>query len=152
MKINLENILKIADKFGVEKVSEIAKYVAANYQATYLDEIPEGSGKFGFDKNNPIPIFGIPGNEIYLSKLCLVADSEKIKWERTGSVLSKTINLPVDEYKIFDCENNFISFLYFSSYHWKTSNQLPNGFSFLIKVRPSGAADWNKDDDRRGIT
>ncbi|MES2811377.1 MAG: hypothetical protein V4670_02800 [Bacteroidota bacterium] len=130
MEFYLENILKIADKFGVEKVREIAKYVASNQQATTLDEIPEGSGKFGFDKENPIPIFGIPGNEIYLRKLRLVANNEKIKWKRTGSVFSKTINYPIDEYRIFDCENNFISFLYFSSYHWRRSDKIPDGFSF----------------------
>lgn len=51
MKNNLENIMKIATEFGVEKVSEIAKYVAANHQATYLDEIPDGKGEFGYNKN-----------------------------------------------------------------------------------------------------
>ena len=33
------------------------------------DEIPEGIGEFGLEITNPIPVNGIPENEIYLSRL-----------------------------------------------------------------------------------
>lgn len=133
MKFRPENILKIAAKFGVEKLQEITKYVAGNQQATTFDEIPEGVGEFGTNKNNPIPTFGILGNEIYLNKLYLISNNKRIKWERKGSVFSETINCPIDEYKVFDCKNIFITYLYISPYHFKNSNKPPNG----LYIRPS---------------
>ena len=36
---------------------------------TNLDEMPEGKGEYGLDLSNPIPIKGIPENEVYLKRL-----------------------------------------------------------------------------------
>jgi len=40
-----------------------------NPQACKLDEIPQGTGNFGLDKTNPVPVYGVPENEKYLSEL-----------------------------------------------------------------------------------
>ena len=38
-------------------------------QGCNTDEIPEGTGEFGLDSTNPIPVNGIWENETYLGKL-----------------------------------------------------------------------------------
>ena len=93
------------------------------------DTIPEGFGEFGRDKTNPIPIHGIPENEIYLKKLRLYNGS-KISWKRIGSSSSPNIRHFIDDYEIFDNNGEKICELYLCPYHKKTSNKTPKGFIF----------------------
>ena len=51
---------------------------------TSEDVMPEGYGEFGLDITNPIPIHGVPQNEVYLRKLRL-SNGSKISWKRIGS-------------------------------------------------------------------
>ena len=63
--------------------------IKSNPQACSLDEIPQGIGKFGIEASNPIPIYGVPSNEIYLSSINL-KDNSGIRWRRVGSRRSST--------------------------------------------------------------
>ena len=100
-----------------------------NHQACKLDEIPQGIGRFGLDPSNPIPIYGVPSNEIYLERLML-RDGGRIRWRREGSMENAIIYKPIDKYEIFDISGNTVCFLYLSPYHWKISNKAPEGFKF----------------------
>jgi hypothetical protein len=101
-----------------------------NPQACKMDEIPQGFGDFGLERTNPIPTYGVPENEIYLSNLRLT-NGERIRWRRVGSFEIETINSPIDEYEIFSLNGDTISFLYISPYHLSTSRKAPRGFKIV---------------------
>ena len=71
-----------------------------NPQACRLDEIPQGTGNFGLDKTNPVPVYGVPENEKYLSKLRL-SNGDKLDGGRIKSLEIASINKPIDEYRNF---------------------------------------------------
>ncbi|OJJ19029.1 hypothetical protein BKI52_19610 [marine bacterium AO1-C] len=101
--------------------------VKKNPQAVDLDEIPGTTGKFGLEVTNPIPTFGVPGIYLYLHNLHL-PDGQATKWERTHAVTASNIATMIDEYKVYDMENNFICNLYLTPYHKKVSEKAPEGF------------------------
>jgi|GEM_PF-3063516 len=101
-----------------------------NPQATDQDEIPGTSGKFGLEPSNPIPIHGVPNAKIYLESL-LLENGEIVDFERIGSVVHLMINLPIDEYQLYDYSGKKISKLYISPYHKRCSVKIPEGFISL---------------------
>lgn len=102
--------------------------IAQNPQAVATDEIPEGTGRFGLDRTNPIPVYGIAASTIYLSWLYL-SNGSKITWKRQGAVMAENINKPVDVYEVFDQQQQPAGKLYISPYHKKISNKVPEGFN-----------------------
>ena len=116
-------------QFPAEYVEIILNQIKINPQSCNLDEIPQGTGKFGLELTNPIPINGIPSNEEYLKKLIL-NNGSKIRWRREGSLRISNISMPIDKYEIFDLEGNTVCFLFLSPYHLKTSEKIPEGFRF----------------------
>ena len=96
-------------------------------QACTSNEIPQGIGRFGLDKTNPIPIFGIPENENYLSKI-RTKNGERVRWRRIGSSEISNILKPIDAYELFDAKGNTIAVFYLSPYHYKTSDKAPENF------------------------
>jgi hypothetical protein len=104
--------------------------IKGNPQANTLDEIKQGIGKYGFDKTNPIPVYGIPENEKYLSRLRTMR-GEKLRWRRIRSLEVSNINKAIDEYEIFNLLGDTITLLYISPYHLKTSNKAPDGFKLI---------------------
>lgn len=101
-----------------------------NSQACKTDEIPQGFGEFGLEKTNPIPVYGVPENEVYLSNL-RQTNGERIRWRRVGSFKIENICSPIDEYEIFSLNGDTISFLYISPYHMRTSRKAPHGFKII---------------------
>lgn len=96
---------------------------------TAEDEMPEGYGEFGLEVTNPIPIHGVPENEVYLRKLRL-SNGNGIKWRRIGSTGAPNINHVIDNYEITDSLGNKICNLFLCPYNRKTSNKTPKGFIF----------------------
>lgn len=92
-----------------------------------LDMIPNSYGEFGLKVTNPIPVKGIISNEKYLKKL-RTESGEKINWKREGSTKAGNILNPIDIYQIFNQNGEFLTKLYISPYHKRTSNIAPNGF------------------------
>ncbi len=105
------------------------KGIADNAQAGHYDEIPEGTGKFGWDLTNPIPVNGIPANNMYLSQL-VTEEGGAITWQRKGSHSAANIGGMIDKYEIFDSKTKSLGFLYISPYHKKISTKAPAGFKF----------------------
>lgn len=97
-----------------------------NPQATELDEIPGAEGRFGLDPSNPIPIHGIPNARIYLDNLYY--NGRPLFHQRIGSLQIPEINLPIDEYELYDLEEKFICNVFISPYHRKCSAKSPEGF------------------------
>jgi len=101
-----------------------------NPQACDTDEIPNTIGQFGLSPTNPVPVHFIPSNDIYLGRL-RTKDGQPIKWERDGSLSIPSIEKSVDKYKIFDSTGKFLTHIYISPYHKKTSKKAPKGFEIV---------------------
>ena len=101
--------------------------IASNSQASNKSFLKEGRGEFGLSKTNPIPVYGIPSNELYLKQL-KTNTGGKITWKRKGSIIVKGIEKEIDEYLIYDEKGKKIATFFISPYHWKTSKKLPKGF------------------------
>tara|TARA_A100001015_G_scaffold72901_1_gene80853 strand:- start:956 stop:3349 length:2394 start_codon:yes stop_codon:yes gene_type:complete len=101
--------------------------ITTNPEACDQDEIPGAIGEFGLNKTNPVPVYGIASNEIYLKGLN-TKFGEKITWTRKGSYLIDEIQKEIDEYLIYNENGKFLTTIYISPYHWKTSKKIPKGF------------------------
>ena len=110
----------------------VVQGIASNPQASDKPIIKEGKGEFGLSKTNPIPVYGIPSNEIYLNQL-KTDSGGKITWKRKGSIKVKGIEKEIDEYLIYDEKSKKIATFFISPYHWKTSNKIPKGFIHIDK-------------------
>lgn len=98
-------------------------------RGTANDVMPQGYGEFGLEVTNPIPIHGVPENEVYLRKLRL-SDGSKIAWKRIGSCGAPNIEDIIDNYEICDQYGTRICNLYLCPYNRKTSSKTPKGFIF----------------------
>ena len=101
-----------------------------NPQACRLDEIPQGTGTFGLDKTNPVPVYGVPENEKYLSKLRL-SNGDRIRWRRIKSLEIASINKPIDEYEIFNMNGDTITLYIFLHTILKHQGIAPAGFKIV---------------------
>ena len=113
-----------------EIVGAMEMMIKSNPQACTAHVIPEGVGRFGLEKSNPIPVYGVPENEVYLSRLRLM-NGERVRWRRIGSSEIANIHSPIDEYEIFNLNGDTITYLYISPYHLKTSKKAPQGFKIV---------------------
>ena len=101
--------------------------IKKNPQVTDANEIPGTTGGFGREVTNPVPTFGVPGIYLYLYHLQL-PDGQNTKWQRTHAVTAPNIATMIDEYQVYDQENNFICNLYLNPYHNTVSEKAPEGF------------------------
>jgi hypothetical protein len=113
-----------------EMVEMMLSEIKRNPQACSQDEIPQGVGKFGLVDTNPIPVYGVPSNEIYLSRLKR-SNGDNIRWRRIGSHEVNNITKPIDKYEIFDLKGNTIGYIFLNPYHWKISEKAPEGFKLV---------------------
>ena len=121
----------------------VVQGIASNPQASNTSSIKEGKGEFGLSKTNPIPVYGIPSNEIYLKQLKTNSGGE-ISWKRKGSIKVKGIEKEIDEYLIYDEKGKKIATFFISPYHWKTSKKFPKGFIHVNEVPSNNKNSTNK--------
>ena len=120
-----------------------------------LDVDPQGIGEFGFDKGNPIPVYGIDNVSAYMDKIRYQYTSEKsglitfnpVVFVRTsesddspiGSIkpeagfnasATKASNIQgmIDVYNLYSIGNKKLAKIYINSYSLKTSNKVPKSF------------------------
>jgi hypothetical protein len=101
--------------------------IYSNPQSCDKDQIHEGIGEFGLEKTNPVPVFGIPEDKVYLSYL-RTKNGEILRYTRTGSLQVDNISKLIDEYEIFDKKGDTLAFICISHYHRRTSQKAPEGF------------------------
>lgn len=109
----------------------ILQQIKSNPQATVTDEIYGTTGEFGLEPSNPVPVYGVPSNEVYLRRLRTL-DDMPIKWDRVGSMKCNGIYKLIDKYNICDSKGNKIANIYISPYHLHTSLKAPKGFKIVI--------------------
>ena len=64
--------------------------IKSNPQATVTDTIYGAIGEFGLESSNPVPVYGVPNNDVYLGRL-RTPNGMPIKWERIGSMKNENI-------------------------------------------------------------
>jgi hypothetical protein len=129
--------------------------VLSPHDSSCLDAHPKGIGKFGFDKTNPIPVYGIDNVEAYMDKIRYKYTSEKSGNTTYNPVIylrtTETDNSPIgskkpegeiaasgteanniegtiDVYNLYSIGNQKLAKIYINSYSLKTSNKIPEGF------------------------
>jgi len=118
-------------KMPKELANGLLNYIKTNTQACRkTDEIQNAEGPFGLSASNPVPVYGIPSNEIYLGRL-RTPDGKLLKWRRVGSTTHENIENNIDEYEIFNEFGATIAHIYISPYHWRTSLKAPVGFKII---------------------
>ena len=89
-------------------------------------------GRFGYDKTNPIPVYGFLGITEYFGKLRFL-DGEKVEYERIGDFSSENVKELIDGYRISG-KNQQQTVLFISIYNNRTSDNAPEGF-ILIQIK-----------------
>lgn len=128
--------------------------ISENPLATNLDIIPEGTGEFGLDKSNPIPIYGIDNIENYFSALRYIDKEGKwlpVTYLRTNendkselgsskldeevlsySTSADNIGENIDVYNLYTFDGKHkLAKLFIHCYHWKNSLKAPAGFQLI---------------------
>ncbi len=91
------------------------------------DVIPNAYGEYGRCLTNPIPVKGIPANEVYLRKL-RHNSGMSISWIREGSGEAPNISNPIDIYKLTLQDGTDLGKIYISPYQNVISKKTPEGF------------------------
>ena len=91
------------------------------------NEIPFSVGEFGLTPTNPIPVRGITGIRVYLSKL-RTDKGTKVVCKRVQAIKDSGQPGPTDEYYAFSEGGEFLSKIYISAYHQRISRKAPRGF------------------------
>ena len=119
---------KVPTEIAVKFLNEIK----TNSQACRTtDQIPNAKGPFGLSSSNPVPVYGIPSNEIYLGRLRM-PNGDLLRWRRLQSISHENIEKSIDDYEIFDRSGATIAHIYISAYHWRTSLKPPAGFKIIL--------------------
>jgi len=101
-------------------------------EGTELDELPTSEGEFGFSPNNPIPLSSISDSRAYLEKLIYIKPgASQYTWERAGSLQSKIVSTPVDQYNLLDTESKVVKTIFIWTYNKVNSKKAPEGFGLM---------------------
>lgn len=93
-----------------------------------VDELPDASGEFGRDPDNPIPVNGAFGEQLYLSLLVTEGAGRELFHRRLGM---KTGRLgPVAVHETVSADGEKWDILYFSTFHPRKSRKTPAGYVF----------------------
>lgn len=139
-----------------EQPSQMNDFILmSDHDESGLDENPNGFGRFGLDKTNPIPVNGLDNLDAYMDKIRYKYISQKsgnttynpIIYMRTsendnqhigdtkpdGELMASSIDVDningtIDVYNLYSIGNKLLGKIYINSYSLKTSNKIPEGF------------------------
>jgi hypothetical protein len=93
-----------------------------------VDTIPQASGRFGYDRSNPVPVCGPPGELDYLARL-RCEGGEPFLFHRLGSYDPGPDGHIVDGYELVCRKGQHRITLYLDMYHAGSSSLVPEGLS-----------------------
>ncbi len=94
-----------------------------------VDELPDAKGEFGLDPDNPIPVNGPFGEQLYLSLLATEGSGQRLFHHRLGL---KTGRLgPVAAYETVSADGEKWDILYLSARHPRKSTKAPAGYALV---------------------
>lgn len=94
------------------------------------DELPLGAGEFGRSKYNPIPVNGMIGELIYLSRL-KTRHGQRLLYHRLGSIGN------VDVFETVSIDGWEWDVLFLSMYHPRKSRKTPTGYTIATFAEQS---------------
>lgn len=93
------------------------------------DFINGAYGPYGRCWTNPIPVRGIPAENMYMKHLRTLYGGN-IEWTRLGSGGADNIEHPIDFYAVKDIHGNELGNVFLSPYQDRTSRTAPEGFAY----------------------
>lgn len=154
----LEKFLKIRENSKIkEKKSLMHPIIAmAPHDDSLKDENPKGTGEFGFEKTNPVPVYGIDNVPAYMDKLRYEYTSKSgsgtitynpVIYVRTSdsdtsaigsnkpetdpvasATTSPNISGNIDVYNLYSMGGKKLAKIYVNSYSLRVSDKVPKGF------------------------
>jgi hypothetical protein len=103
------------------------------------DELPDAQGEFGRSLDNPIPVNGLIGQVIYLSRLLTtprwhdtLEAGSPVMFHRLGS--ARGASGMVDLYEVLSLDGTVRETLYLSMYHPRKSRKAPLGYNLASSL------------------
>ncbi|MEY2792044.1 MAG: hypothetical protein RJA76_36 [Bacteroidota bacterium] len=153
----LEEFNKVRDEITIRETKSLMQEFIqlTDHDDSLLDINPNGIGKFGLEKTNPIPINGLDNLEAYLDKLRYqyisqkqgittynpvtylrtmdndgfqIGDDKPIEDIPASGIQVDNIKGTVDVYNLYSISNKLLAKIYINSYSLVTSNAVPEGF------------------------
>ena len=154
----LEKFLKIRENSKIkEKKSLMQPIIAmAPHDDSLKDENPKGTGEFGLEKTNPVPVYGIDNVPAYMDKLRYEYTSKSGSGTKTynpviyvrtsdsdtsaigsnkpetdpvaSSTTSPNISGNIDVYNLYSMGGKKLAKIYVNSYSLRVSDKVPKGF------------------------
>lgn len=154
----LEKFLKIRENSKIkEKKSLMQPIIAmAPHDDSLKDENPKGTGEFGLEKTNPVPVYGIDNVPAYMDKLRYEYTSKSgsgiktynpVIYVRTSdsdtsaigsnkpetdpvasATTSPNISGNIDVYNLYSMGGKKLAKIYVNSYSLRVSDKVPKGF------------------------
>ncbi len=161
---NAQHLEKIRKKTIIHEKKSVMHdiIIKSPHDNSKKDINPFGSGKFGLEPSNPIPVYGIDNIPAYMDRLRYKYTSKSgsgtstynhITFMRTNeydnikigskkpesegkasSTTSKNIKGHIDVYNLYSMDNTKLAKIYVNCYSLKTSNKVPEGFFHRDKV------------------
>ena len=97
------------------------------------EKVKGGYGEFGFSLTNPIPVNGIIGAKVYLSRL-VTSNGSQVRpflFHRLGSFMSPVVKGAIDQYELVSSDASRWLTLYLHQYHPRRSRHVPGGLHLL---------------------
>ncbi len=154
----IEKFLKIRENSKIKEKKSLMHSIIcmAPHDNSLKDEDPNGSGEFGMEKTNPIPVYGIDNVPAYMDKLRYEFTSKSGSGTKTynpviylrtsdsdnssigskkpkadpiaSSTTSPNISGNIDVYNLYSMGGEKLSKIYVNSYSLKVSDKVPKGF------------------------
>jgi len=154
----LEKFLKIRENSKIkEKKSLMQPIIAmAPHDDSLKDENPKGTGEFGLEKTNPVPVYGIDNVPAYMDKLRYEYTSKSGSGTKTynpviyvrtsdsdtsaigsnkpetdpvaSATTSPNISGNIDVYNLYSMGGKKLAKIYVNSYSLRVSDKVPKGF------------------------
>lgn len=139
-----------------ETVSQMNDFIKmSDHDDSGKDINPNGFGRFGLDKTNPIPVNGLDNIPAYMDKIrykyvsqkkgnttynpvsfirtsdndgLAVGDEKPVEELMAAGISVDNIKGTVDVYNLYSIGNKLLGKVYINAYSLKTSNKIPDGF------------------------
>lgn len=98
------------------------------FQRFVPNEVPGGKGRFGYDASNPIPVAGIQGEYLYLSRL-KTESGERLLYRHNGSCYAANSVNELDRFTLTRSNGAIECELYLDRFHVGNSQKVPQGLS-----------------------
>ncbi|MEN6596058.1 MAG: hypothetical protein ABFC31_14020 [Clostridiaceae bacterium] len=96
------------------------------FQRFVPNEVPGNQGRFGYDPSNPIPVAGIQGEYLYLSRLKMES-GERLYYRHNGSCYAANSANEIDRFTLTNSVGTTVCELYMDKLHVGNSQKVPQG-------------------------